>query len=129
MICIYTHVCWRARTGVLNQAVPSPLFANGMDVHGRRDSVSRVRGVHAAQAPRLDDRFSWPQVLVRRLLGKCTTVLASTIRNISGHGFPISIHCRFVLNSRELPAAASHSTFSCGAPRRKVPSSLPCFIH
>ena len=57
-------------TGVLNQAVPSPLFAKGMDVHGWRDSVSRVRGVDAAQVPRLDDRFSGPQVLVRRLLGK-----------------------------------------------------------
>lgn len=57
-------------TGVLNQAVPSPLFADGMDVHGWRDSVSRVRGVDAAQAPRLDDRFSWTQILVRRLLGK-----------------------------------------------------------
>lgn len=80
-----------ARTGVLNQAVPGPLFADGMDVHGWRDSVSRVRGVDAAQAPRLDDRFSWPQVLVRRLLGK-NNCASATVTCKSGHvGFPIAL--------------------------------------
>jgi len=56
--------------GVLSQEVPSLFFANGVDVHAWRDSVCRVRGVHAAQAPRLADRFR-PQVLVHRVLSKC----------------------------------------------------------
>ncbi|KAG2628713.1 hypothetical protein PVAP13_3KG383554 [Panicum virgatum] len=63
----YVYVNLVHLTGVLSQEVPSLFFANGVDVHAWRDSVCRVCGVPAAQAPRLADRFR-PQVLVHRVL-------------------------------------------------------------